>query len=438
MTNPWARVPDGESIYSDCDDEPPVTPVALVAPLVTRTSGADLLNDVQAFLSRFVAFPSEAARVAVTLWAAHTHAMDCWESTPRLALLSPEPGSGKTRTQEILELLVPRPLLAVNASAAAVFRLVSDPDGRPTILLDECDSIFGPRSGGDNEELRGLVDSGHRRSGTTARCVISGRTITVERFPSYCAVSLSGLDDLPDTLMARSVVVRMRRRAPSEKVTPYRHRLFGPEGYSLGDRLAAWTKSVSPMLTDAIPDMPDGIEDRAADVWEALLTIADAAGGDWPERARCSAVALVAPLGTRTGTPTVGVLLLSDLRDVFGDADKLSTAMILDALTSKDESPWGDLRGRPLDARGLAKRLSKYEISSKNIRTDEGIIKGYTAADLFDAWGRYLPPAPVRVTSNATSATALQPCARCGEPLAEMDLLAKATTHHDCQMAARR
>jgi hypothetical protein len=93
-------------------------------------------------------------------------------------------------------------------------------------------------------------------------------------------------------------------------------------------------------------------------------------------------------------------------------------------------------RNRGHRCQGLG--ASKYEISSKNIRTDEGIIKGYTAADLFDAWGRYLPPAPVRVTSNATSATALQPCARCGEPLAEMDLLAKATTHHDCQMAARR
>ena len=32
-----------------------------------------LLDEVEAFLSRFVAFPSEAARVAVTLWAAHAH-----------------------------------------------------------------------------------------------------------------------------------------------------------------------------------------------------------------------------------------------------------------------------------------------------------------------------------------------------------------------------
>ena len=48
-------------------------------------------------------------RVAFVLWAAHAHVADAFESTPRLALLSPEPGSGKTRAQEVLELLVPRP-----------------------------------------------------------------------------------------------------------------------------------------------------------------------------------------------------------------------------------------------------------------------------------------------------------------------------------------
>ena len=40
--------------------------------------------------------------------------------------------------------------------------------------------------------------------------------------------------------------------------------------------------------------MPAGVEDRAADVWEALLAVADLAGDHWPDDARRSAVALVA------------------------------------------------------------------------------------------------------------------------------------------------
>ena len=56
----------------------------------------------------YVAWPDEHALVAATLWAVHTHALAAFESTPKLALLSPEQESGKTRVLELLELVVPR------------------------------------------------------------------------------------------------------------------------------------------------------------------------------------------------------------------------------------------------------------------------------------------------------------------------------------------
>jgi hypothetical protein len=71
---------------------------------------AAILDGVHDFLGRFVAYPSDAAHRAHALWIAHTHLMDAWESTPRIAFLSPEPGSGKTRALEITELLVPNPI----------------------------------------------------------------------------------------------------------------------------------------------------------------------------------------------------------------------------------------------------------------------------------------------------------------------------------------
>src|SRR5262249_36054148 len=57
---------------------------------------AQILDDVHAFLGRFVIYPSKEAHDAHALWNAHTHVMDAWESTPRIAFLSPEPASGKT------------------------------------------------------------------------------------------------------------------------------------------------------------------------------------------------------------------------------------------------------------------------------------------------------------------------------------------------------
>ena len=66
--------------------------------------GADVLDAAHAFLAAHVAFPSPESADAVTLWAAHCHLVACFESTPRLALLSPEKQSGKTRTLEVLRL----------------------------------------------------------------------------------------------------------------------------------------------------------------------------------------------------------------------------------------------------------------------------------------------------------------------------------------------
>jgi hypothetical protein len=95
--------------------------------------GAALLDEVEAFHRRFNVFPIEAAYVAVVLWDAHAHLIDCFETTPRIAFLSPEPGSGKSRALEIVELLTPRPVTTVSASANALYRLVESANGLPTV-----------------------------------------------------------------------------------------------------------------------------------------------------------------------------------------------------------------------------------------------------------------------------------------------------------------
>ena len=88
--------------------------------------GDALLNSVHAFLLRFVSYPSQHASVAHALWIAHTHRMNDWDSTPRIAFLSPERGSGKTRALEVMEFLVPRPVHSINNSVAYVIRKIAD------------------------------------------------------------------------------------------------------------------------------------------------------------------------------------------------------------------------------------------------------------------------------------------------------------------------
>lgn len=275
--------------------------------------------------------------------------------------------------------------------------------------------------------------------------------------PAFAAVALAGLDDLPDTISSRAVIVRMRRRAPGERIESYRRRVHEADGHELRDRLAAWTGSHWHALADAWPDLPAGIEDRNADVWEPLLAIADAAGGHWPTTARVTAVTLVTS-GAANGRG-FGVQLLGDLRAVFDGHAFVATDEILTALHAVDESPWADIRGRALDARGLSTRLGKYGIKPKQKRIGERVVRGYERAELSDSWARYLPavvtdetgpsskeipprgmeeesrwgPRPLAPT-GVTSVTPATECRVCREPMSFAD--AGETTHPTCELAS--
>jgi hypothetical protein len=97
---------------------------------------------------------------------------------------------------------------------------------------------------------------------------------------------------------------------------------------------------------------------------------------------------------------SLGERLLADLRTVFGADDRLASATILARLGELEESPWADLYGRGLDARGLAKLLRPYGVKPKVIRIGSDTPRGYERADLLDPWQRYHPTRNKR--NNAT------------------------------------
>jgi hypothetical protein len=366
------------------------------------TEGAAILLEIDRFVRRFCVLPTEADHVAVVLWIAHAHMIHAFHTTPRLALLSPEPGSGKTRVLEVLDLLTPSPMFVFSASVAAIFRTMAQ--AQTTLLFDEVDAIFGKRGKDDhNEDLRALLNVGYRNGAKIPRCV--GAQHDVQHFGVFAAVALAGLGNLPDTIMTRAVIVRMRRRASSEDVEPFRLREHEAAGHGLRDRISAWALEVADKAGAAWPELPPGIVDRPAEVWEPLLAVAEAAGGEWPMRAREACIAICGAGGTRG--QSLGVRLLVDLRQVFGDADQLYTETLLRRLRGDDPigldadgdpaylmgAPWGSLQGAALDARGLSNLLDRYEVRPTKVR--EGgtgkALQGYRRADLWDSWERYTP-----------------------------------------------
>jgi hypothetical protein len=348
--------------------------------------GGALLGELAATFTRFVALP-RFADVAAALWTVHAHAHDAAGASPLLALTSPAKRCGKTTMLSLLARLVPRALLSSNISPASLFRIVERYS--PTLLIDEADSFMR-----DNEELRGILNSGHTRDAAYVVRTV-GDDHEPRRFFTWAAKALALIGRLPDTLADRSIVIPMRRRAPGEQVE--RLRLDRPGAFEdLRRRAARWAADHLDELRAADPEVPGEIGDRAADNWRPLLAIADLGGGEWPEQARQAALALS---GAGVDAPdSLSSQLLADIRDVFRQraAERMFTEELLHELRAREDRPWGEWRGsNPMSAIQLAHQLKPFDIRPRLFREGAKSARGYLAADLADAFARYLPADPL-------------------------------------------
>jgi hypothetical protein len=343
--------------------------------------GAELLDDLLATVKRYVAFPDEHAAVAVALWITATHAVTAFQHAPRLVLNSPEKRCGKSRALDIIAGTCHSKLVSVNATVAAIFRSIgADP---PTLIIDEADTLFGTkRAAEQNEDLRALLNAGHQRGRPALRCV--GPLQIPTEFPTFAMAALAGIGAMPDTITDRAINITMRRRTNTEKVSQFRSRRDDPVLEALRDRLAAWATEQLALLTAAEPAMP--VEDRAADTWEPLIAVAEAAGGQWPQLARSACVALVDGADDADEDGSLSTKLLVDIKAVFTDRGVpfLSSADLVTALRAIEESPWNDYE---FNARKLAQRVRQFGI--KPGRDTTGRARGYSLESLTDAFTRY-------------------------------------------------
>ena len=138
-------------------------------------------------------------------------------------------------------------------------------------------------------------------------------------------------------------------------------------------------------------DVPPELNDRAADNWRVLITIADAIDGHWPNTARAAARAAA-------GTPepeTQVSLLLFDLRDLFEDRGRptsIPTREILAALSEVPERRWLTwCGGKPITDEALANMLKEFEVHSERLGGRASRAMSYTLKSLQPVFDRYLP-----------------------------------------------
>jgi hypothetical protein len=353
--------------------------------------GAELLDGIAKAIRLYVVLPDHACDAAA-LWVVHAYLVDRFLISPRLCVRSPVKQCGKTTLLGVLEALVLRPLKNDNATVAAIFRVVEA--HRPTLLLDEGETFIT----NENSELRGILNSGHRKGGAVLRVV--GDDHEVRAFSTFGACVIALIGTLPGTLHDRSVIINLKRKLGTERVQSFTIDCHGHLDM-LARKAIRWAQDHGDRVASINPEMPPGIVNREADNWRALLAIADAAAGGWPERARNAAMQ-AHMAGAMDDAPRLE-LLLGHIRSIFAgmNEDRISSADLVASLLRIDGAPWSEMgRSRkPLSQNMLARMLKPVGVTP--ILIGAGRVGGYLLTLFEDAFERYLAPEGVHNLSSA-------------------------------------
>jgi len=364
-----------------------------VDPWEMPVRGSEVLNEVAARFSRHLALPPGGAS-ALALWVGHTHAFEAFVHTPRLNFRSPEKGCGKTTALDVLASMTPRPLRTESMTAPVLFRLVED--YKPTLLLDEVDAYLSAA-----EELRGLLNAGHKRGAKAYRC--EGENNTVRGFAAFAPAALAGIGALPGTLHDRAIVVTLVRSKPGEVAARFDSRHTEQE-MELCRKLARWAADNFEKLKNCDPQLPETAFNRLADNWRPLFAVAELAGGDWPTRA----VEAFAKLTSTEDLDAqgVGTTLLADIAAIFAreGTDKLPSNKLAEGLAGIEGRPWAEFgkHRKPISPNQLANQLRPFGVAPSTIRVGDETPRGYLRPDFQEAFERYLPKSRVPECNSAT------------------------------------
>jgi len=366
--------------------------------------GDELAKSVKTKISTYCKL-QDCYLIAATLWILASYAINQFRIFPKLCVTSPQKRCGKTTLLETIAALCNRALLASNITSAVIFRLIEE--CQPTLLIDEVDTFID-----GNDELRGLVNSGHTKAGAFVfRVEGDSNNRKPKKFSTWTANVLAKIGAFPDTIADRGIDIRSDRKLVGDRVAklPVDH---DDQCLELRQKCLRWAEENGPIVSLAEPRIPDVNNDRAMDNWSPLLAVADQLGGDWPNLAR----AAMRKIETRNGDETtddLAIELLSDLRDRLSkwNNDNVHSADLVRWLNDLEDRPWPGLRNdKGLNQHMLAKLLRPFHVTPTKVRVASSSPKqGYPVSALNTLFSRYLElqpeqrnkPQPIAVSDHS-------------------------------------
>lgn len=315
-------------------------------------------------------------RSAIVLWSLSTYGYDIHRIFPRLAIISPLRRCGKSTLLEVLGALCKNVVSSSNLTTGSIIRIKQKID--PTLIIDEADTFIANADG----DLRGILNAGHSKANATVlRC--HGEQYEMKPFDVWFPIAFASIGEVYETLMDRSVVIRLRRKREDEKVAR-----MGPDVYEsfLQYRMQVFTwfeQNLDVLMNDTIE--PDFIgNDRARDNWIPLFTVANAISEEWLDRCTSAYKSLTVPIEDE-----LPVQLLKDVYDILSRTSEpsIGSTELANQLKGIDTSPWASSK---LSTHKLCSMLGTFGIKTKTLRINGKVLRGYIKEAFTDAFERYI------------------------------------------------
>ena len=350
--------------------------------------GNQLALEIRELFKRHCVLPA-GGEVALSIWCMASYTINSFRIFPKLCLTSPEKRCGKTTTLEVISALVCKQLNASNVTPAAIFRAIEL--WQPTLLIDEADTFLG-----SNEEMRGIINSGHRRSGAfVLRVDGEGAAMMPKQFSTWSPMAIAMIKAPPDTIKDRSLMILLRRKQSGEQISKLPREPL-KSWYEIRQKCQRWCNDNQQKLEHAEPKMPNVGNDRAEDNWFPLMAIAELLGSDWP--AYITNAMLTIESNKSDDDESIGVMILTDIRQAFADkkTTRLSSQDLVDYLIDIDDRPWCEWkRGLPMTKMTLSKLLKPFSIRPNQLRINSyDKLRGFKIEQFKDAFSRYLTFTP--------------------------------------------
>jgi len=364
-------------------DEPPL--------YLHPVNGAELVKEIEAEILKYSVLPPKAETIAA-LWVIHTYCIDAFSCSPFLIINSPVMRCGKSTLMTTLSRIAMKPLMASNITPSAVFRCITK--WQPTLFFDEADTFLT----GDNEDMRGILNSGHTRHGAK---VIRIETIDGEFVPAvfstWCPKAIALIGSLPETLMDRGIVLPLQRKGSAEQ-TQKQPLEIPPDAILIQQKIMRWINDNLHLIEQTEPGaMLPGINDRAGDNFSPLMVIAQLCGEtvlDGLKRA------MTMYTGADNEDEGERIELLADIKAIFDkkpDQERLFTETLIENLCLIEDSRWseynkfGGADNRQITGRRVGQILKPFGIKPRQMRIGGIGKKGYSRQDFITAFERYLP-----------------------------------------------